>query len=98
MGRWQPGQSGNPRGRPRVVAELRDLARERTEDAIGVLASIMNDPRQPPGARVAAARLILERGWGRPPQAEDFVHDPHEDDLDRALAEIVNVRAQHDLS
>ena len=65
---WKPGQSGNPGGRPREVAEVRDLAREHTPKAIATLAGIMDDAEQPARARVAAAEALLDRGWGRATQ------------------------------
>jgi hypothetical protein len=65
---WQPGQSGNPHSRPSVVAEVRDLAREHTAEAISVLTTIMNDSKVAAAARVAAATAVLDRGWGRPSQ------------------------------
>jgi hypothetical protein len=64
--RWKPGQSGNPGGRPRVIAEVRDLARERTAAVIVALTEIALDRRQPAAARVAASHELLNRGWGRP--------------------------------
>jgi Family of unknown function (DUF5681) len=63
---WKPGQSGNPRGRPRVVADVRELARRYTADAMSVLAAIMSDPKVVPAARVSAATALLDRGWGKP--------------------------------
>jgi uncharacterized protein DUF5681 len=68
---WEPGRSGNPRGRPKVVAEVRDLARHHTSAAIGVLTAIMNDPKVAAAARVTAATAILDRGWGKPQQPID---------------------------
>lgn len=72
--RFQPGQSGNPRGRPKRDLELAELARGYTADALETLVSLMSDGRAPPAARVAAAMAILDRGWGRPPQALEIQH------------------------
>lgn len=66
---WTPGRSGNPGGRPRAVLEVRDLARSCTEAAVRTLGEVMTNPRAPAAARVAAAVAVLDRGWGRPPQA-----------------------------
>lgn len=65
---FKPGQSGNPGGRPKEVAEVRELAKQHTEKAINTLERIMNDQRAPPSAQVAAAESLLNRGWGRAPQ------------------------------
>jgi len=66
---WKPGQSGNPGGRPKVLAEVRDLARLHTEDALSTLANIMKNEDAPPAARVSAAAHILDRGYGKPQQS-----------------------------
>jgi Family of unknown function (DUF5681) len=65
---FKKGQSGNPGGRPKVVAEVKELAREHTAEAIKTLVSIMNDSKSPPAARVSAANALLDRGYGKPPQ------------------------------
>jgi hypothetical protein len=67
-GRWKKGESGNPSGRPAVVAEIRDLARAATAAMFDVLVSIAKDRKASPSARVAAASVILDRAWGRPAQ------------------------------
>ncbi len=65
-GRFAPGRSGNPTGRPKTIGHVRDLARAQTEDAITTLVRIMQDSEASPPARVAAARELLDRGWGKP--------------------------------
>lgn len=62
---FQPGQSGNPGGRPKAVREVVELARAHTVAAITALADIVQDSGAPPAARVTAADKLLERGWGK---------------------------------
>src|ERR1044072_5042431 len=61
-------QSGNLGGRPKVLAEVKELARAHTGDAIETLVSIMTNPKSAPAARVSAANALLDRGYGKPPQ------------------------------
>lgn len=65
---WKPGQSGNPGGRPRVVADIQALARQHTEAAIRALVAALDSPRE----RVAAAQALLDRGYGRAPQRTEL--------------------------
>ncbi len=62
------GVSGNPGGRPKVLGDVQELAREQSPQAINTLAKIMNDEKTPPTARVAAANALLDRGYGKPTQ------------------------------
>lgn len=62
---WAPGQSGNPGGRPKSVGEVRRLAREQTVLAIQTLVEVASDPNATPAARVAAAGVLLDRGYGK---------------------------------
>ena len=62
---WRRGQSGNPGGRPKRDREIRELAREYTEDALNALVHIAKHG-QSEAARVSAATSVLAFGWGRP--------------------------------
>jgi hypothetical protein len=53
-GRFQPGTSGNPGGRPRAAHSIQELAREHTTEALNVLVQIMLNEKAPPNARVAS--------------------------------------------
>jgi len=65
--RWQPGQSGNPKG-AQGDRTMQALARRHTEEAIKTLVVAMRfkGPQQVP-----AAIALLDRGWGRPKQVID---------------------------
>jgi hypothetical protein len=54
--------------RKKIPANLRSLARGHTELCIKVLAGIVSQEAVPPAARVSAASILLDRGWGRAPQ------------------------------
>jgi hypothetical protein len=66
-GHFLPGQSGNPSGRPKVVAEIRELARAHAPAALAKVVALIDHA----DARVAfaAAKEILDRVYGRPVQA-----------------------------
>jgi len=48
------------------LTEIKSLARVHTGAAIDTLVRIMHNPASPPMARIAAAKALLDRGWGRP--------------------------------
>ena len=65
------GQPGNPNGRPRVLADVQNAAREHSTEAIKTLAQIMRNPKAPAAARISAACALLDRGYGKPVQTVD---------------------------
>ena len=57
-----------PGGRPKVIGDVQELARQKSPEAITTLANIMHDEKAPSAARVAAANALLDRGYGKPTQ------------------------------
>ena len=67
--RFAKGKSGNPAGRPKLPAEMRQMFRAKAPEAFEVLCKHLNasDPR----VSVSAATQILDRAYGRPVQSID---------------------------
>ncbi len=68
---WKQGQSGNPGGRPKVAAEIRDLARDHGPEAIQRLVTLMRSKNE--SVAVRAAEALLDRGYGRPMQGLELI-------------------------
>lgn len=58
---WKPGESGNPGGRPKGYTAFRKLCRSHTTKALDALVDALDTE----GERVAAAKVLLEFGWGK---------------------------------
>ena len=65
-GRWASGRSPNPGGRPKIIADVRDLARQHTRTALDTLVEIAVHGKTEI-ARICAANSLLDRGYGKPP-------------------------------
>ena len=68
--------AGRPSGAKNIATvdlkrSLSELAREYTDDALSALFEVARYSRSE-RARVAAAIAILDRGFGKPPQASDI--------------------------
>jgi hypothetical protein len=68
------GVSGNPSGRPKVAAEVRELAREHGPAAIARLVELMRSKDEM--VAIAACRAILDRGYGRPESTLSLPNGP----------------------
>src|SRR5262245_29868067 len=90
-GHWRKGmQSPNKAGRPRNprnIAELRELAREKTGAMLEFLSRTALNPKVSINVRVAACTEVLNRGWGRAPQSLDVNHGT-QSDLEQILDEL----------
>jgi hypothetical protein len=62
------GVSGNPNGKPKIYNDMVKLARSHSTEALDKLVEIMRNKRSPKLA-LKAAELILDRAWGKVPQA-----------------------------
>lgn len=68
-----PKSGGRVKGVPnKVTADVKALARVYVPDAIRTLAEIMAGPEQPAPARVAAAKELIDRGYGKSVQAVEM--------------------------
>jgi hypothetical protein len=66
QGRWLPGASGNPGGRPRgAVRRIRSLCQDAAEAVIHEMIGLALDPTQRARDRISAANIILDRGLGK---------------------------------
>jgi hypothetical protein len=52
-------------GEANMETDIQELARKYSSAAIAVLAELMCDEEAPASVRLAAAKTLLERGWGR---------------------------------
>ena len=70
-GRFAKGSSGNPSGRPKIDAEIKEMLRGATPKAVQLLIQTVDDQEAPLKLRLDAAGTILDRVYGKPTQPID---------------------------
>ena len=104
-GRKKGSKDTRPRSSPVIIApaqekrELREAARQFTDDALKTLAAICNEG-QSEAARVSAASALLDRGFGKPTQQLETglpgeFSRMTDEELDAYIAESAELIATH---
>ena len=70
-GRWLKGTSGNPSGRPLGYADLVEATHSEAPDTVRKLVW-RRDNADSDAVRLAACRELLDRAFGKPPQAVEI--------------------------
>jgi Family of unknown function (DUF5681) len=77
---WVKGQSGNPSGRPKLTSRQKftvtELARDAAPKAIKTLINVMSSKKSTMTAKAIAADRILDRAYGKAPQAVAVLSAP----------------------
>lgn len=66
---FQPGQSGNPSGRPSLPDEVKTMLESYAPEAVRFQYKTMNDSEAPYQVRVKCSELLADRGLGKPIQS-----------------------------
>lgn len=97
--RWRPGQSGNPRGRPRKGSALTDAIQAKVDTAELVdIALQLARSGEAESTRLQALAWLRDSGYTRPAEKHEHVVGASDDDLDEDLdgLTIDQLRELHD--
>ncbi len=63
-GKFAAGVSGNPSGRPKIPADVKEAIKAACPEAVRVLIELLHDKKSL--IRLEAAKTLLDRGYGKP--------------------------------
>jgi len=66
--RWKKGESGNPGGRPKLPADVREALSLAAPDALRFLVDFYQNPKNPPNERSKVAMYLVDKYYGKTPQ------------------------------
>ena len=73
--KFKKGQSGNPRGRPKLPETFKQFAKEKSIESIQMLYYMMTNTEVKDDIKVKCAEIIISYGIGKPTQAIDMTMD-----------------------
>lgn len=68
---FEKGKSGNPRGRPKIPPDVRDMFKAATPAAAKLLIKTIDDEDAPLALRMDAAKTVIDRVYGKATQPID---------------------------
>lgn len=83
-GKFAKGQSGNPSGRAKMPAEIRDILSSNSEKAVKAIVKFMDD--DDPRVALRAAEALLDRTYGKPQLMAETISFSVPDDCNDAGA------------
>lgn len=68
---FRKGQTGNPKGRPKVPTEVKEILKAAAPGAAKLLVEMVADETQKPELRIKCAETVLDRVYGKAVQPID---------------------------